>query len=192
MVKRLLTVVCLSILLTGCGNSATSLSSETSPRPTDTYATTVQKNNRTVRVKSDAELFADMTLEAPTDEYIRYGYFYECYSLPEEIDRYEYMRNDYYEWEVCDNPLLADIFFHYSPGQDVRFRHYVLEDYLMDKTGVTFVSLNKAGPYENMWNILYSVDNVFYKGLLTQTVEDLEKGENVYSLYIGIESLPPE
>ena len=96
--NKILFLLCFCLLFCGCGKKSTDNVEGTEPS-TNSYATYIQKNNRTVRVKNFDKVLLDTNAELPTDEYVRYGLFYESYATPDEIARYEYVYSADIVWD---------------------------------------------------------------------------------------------
>lgn len=183
----------LSNILTGCGTVTPLENSVTETVEPNVYATYIQKNNRTVRVKNFAEVLVDPNTSVPTDEYIKFGLFYDAYATPDEITRYEFIFDE--SQLVQSLPVsecLKYIYFYELMGSEELFEHCVLETTLSNYTVEGYVSGGSSKLYPNLQTFSFRTPDGFMLAVLTQTSEDLAKGDNVWSMYVGVNSLREE
>ena len=178
-----------ALSLAGCVSEEVVVTEEVTT--TKSFATEIQHNNRTVRVKNFAKVAPNTEATHASDEYVRFGFFYESYATPDELEHVELLYDETslsWDKDIPDYLIIAYGDVNCPTYYDMFCRH-AIENYLEDKNVIGVVKLFRDCAYDDMCAYSYRCGNKTYIAVITQTEEDLEKGENVYSLYVGVNSI---
>ena len=177
-----MSVLLCGLFLSSCG-SADNQGIQSSAEPV-VYANYIQKNNRTVRVKNFDEVLPDSNSQYPSDTYIRFGLFYDTYATPDEIIHQEFVFEDK-NYSSSIHESCKYIFPATAPSMQMKFNRYVFESIVDLQNIEGYVSLESTTIYDNVFRFTYRCNGETYWLIVTQTKEDIAKGDDVWSSYLG-------